>query len=55
MARTAVVPTHYPDSDGLPMAEDDVQRKPMTYAIDALDAHFRDRPDVYVSGNLFLY
>ena len=55
MARTAVVPAHYPDSDGLPMAENDFQRKPMTYAIDALDAHFRDRPDVYVSGNLLLY
>ena len=55
MAHTAVVPTHYPDSDGLPMAESEFQRKPMTYAIDALDAHFRDRPDVYVSGNLLLY
>lgn len=57
MARTAVVPEtiDYPDSDGLPMAENDFQRKTMTYAIDALDAHFRDRPDVYVSGNLLLY
>ena len=57
MARTAVVPEtiDYPDSDGLPMAENDFQRKAMTYAIDALDAHFRDRADVYVSGNLLLY
>ena len=37
------------------MAESDSQRKPMTYAIEALDAHFRDRSDVYVSGNLLLY
>ena len=57
MARTAAVPEtiDYPDTDGLPMAENDFQRKTMTYAIDALDAHFRDRPDVYVSGNLLLY
>ena len=57
MVRTAVVPeaVEYPDSDGLPMAENDFQRKTMTYAIEALDAHFRDRSDVYVSGNLLLY
>lgn len=57
MARTAVISetTDYPASDGLPMAESDAQRKPMTYAIEALDAHFRNRPDVYVSGNLLLY
>ena len=57
VARTVVVPEtiDYPDTDGLPMAENDFQRKAMTYAIDALDAHFRDRPDVYVSGNLLLY
>ena len=45
----------YPDSDGLPMAENDSQRKTMTYAIEALDAHFQNRPDVYVSGNLLLH
>lgn len=45
----------YPDSDGLPMAESDFQRKPLTYAVEALDIYFQDRPDVYVSGNLFLY
>ncbi len=45
----------YPDSDGLPMAENDSQRDIMTYAIEALKNHFRDRPDVYVSGNLLLY
>src|SRR5215470_372727 len=45
----------YPSSDGLPMAETDFQRKPLIYAVEALDAYFRHRPDVYVSGNLFLY
>jgi Uma2 family endonuclease len=51
-------PTHrieYPSSDGLPMAESDFQRKPLTYAVEALDLYFQDRPDVYVSGNLFIY
>ena len=57
MARTAVVPEtiEYPGADGLPMAENDFQLRTMTYAIEALDNHFRIRPDVYVSGNLFLY
>ena len=57
MARGTMIPetVEYPDSDGLPMAENDFQRKTMTYAIDALDAHFRDHPDVYVSGDLLLY
>ena len=57
MARTAVVPEtiEYPESDGLPMAENDFQLRTMTYAIEALDNHFRTRPDVYVSGDLFLY
>ena len=57
MARVTVIPEtiEYPESDGLPTAENDFQRKTMTYAIDALDTHFRNRPDVYVSGDLLLY
>ena len=56
MARTAVAAgIVYPSSDGLPIAESDSQRRTMTYAIEALDAHFGNRPDVFVSGNLFLY
>ena len=46
---------HYPSSDGRPMAESDFQRTPLTYAVDRLRHHFRDRRDVYVSGNLLLY
>lgn len=46
---------HYPDSDGLPMAESDFQREPLTYAVESLRFHFRDRKDVYVSGNMFIY
>ena len=45
----------YPSSDGLPMAESDFQRKPLTYAVEALGLYFQARPDVYVSGNLFIY
>lgn len=46
---------HYPDSDGLPMAESDFQRKPLIYAVEALSVYFQGRDDVYVSGNLFIY
>lgn len=45
----------YPDSDGLPMAESDFQREYLIYAVEALRGYFRDRDDVYVSGNLFIY
>lgn len=46
----------YPESDGEPMAETDVHREQMTDAlIHPLKEHFRDHPDVYVSGNLLLY
>jgi Uma2 family endonuclease len=45
----------YPDSDGRPVAESDFQLVPLIYALDALKAHFQNRPDVYVAGNMFLY
>ncbi|MFM9963764.1 MAG: Uma2 family endonuclease [Planctomycetaceae bacterium] len=48
-------PIEYPDSDGQPMAESDSQRKPLSYAVEALDIFFQDRPDAYVTGNIFLY
>ncbi|HEY7213132.1 MAG TPA: Uma2 family endonuclease [Thermoanaerobaculia bacterium] len=46
---------HYPESDGKPMAETDLHRDEMVDLIKALDRRYRDAPDVYVSGNLFLY
>ena len=57
MASSLLAPARvdYPSSDGQPMAETDHQRTPLTYAVEALRHHFRDRPDVYVSGNLFIY
>jgi Uma2 family endonuclease len=45
----------YPTSDGKPMAETDKHRKLMMYAIEALEAYFADRSDVYVSGNNFVF
>ena len=51
----AAVPIEYPSSDGQPMAENDAQRDAIMYGIAALDRHFKDRPDVYVSGDLLIY
>jgi Uma2 family endonuclease len=45
----------YPSSDGEPMAESDFQRKPLIYTVEALGIYFQNRPDVYVSGDLFIY
>ena len=46
---------YYPESDRVPMAETDTHRKQMMYLLDALEDHFRNDPNVYVAGNLFLY
>jgi Uma2 family endonuclease len=45
----------YPSSDGLPLTESDFQRKPLTYAVEALDIYFQHRAEVYVSGKIFIY
>jgi len=45
----------YPESDGKPMAETDIHRKLMNHLIEMIEYHFRNRSDVYVSGNLLLY
>ncbi len=37
------------------MAETDVHRKQMIYVLDALEEHFEPEPNVYVTGNIFLY
>lgn len=46
---------HYPYDDGQPVAESDFQLNPLIYAVEALRGYFRDREDVYVAGNMFLY
>ena len=45
----------YPCSDGVAMSETDFQAQAVIDARHFLRTHFRDRPEVYVSGNLFVY
>ncbi len=55
---TPVLPAQqvdYPESDGKPIAETDVHRQAIFDTIVTLSDFFRDRPDVYVTGNLLLY
>lgn len=44
-----------PESDGKPMAETDTHRTLMIDLLTALDEHFQNDPQIYVSGNIFLY
>ena len=61
MKRSALAPApapveiDYPTEDGVPMAETDAQGIPLMYAVTGLRDYFRQRPDVYVSGNLLIY
>ena len=45
----------YPSSDGQPMAENEWQLTAMLEALQGLRAHYRDRLDVYVCGDLLIY
>jgi Uma2 family endonuclease len=45
----------YPETDGLPMAENDLQYEWIVTIREGIESVFRDDPDVYVSGNLFWY
>lgn len=57
MTSVEYIPTQieYPDEDGKPMAEGDVQCSYLIYARSALRLYFQTRSDVYVAGNLFIY
>ena len=44
-----------PSSDDEPMADSDAQLWPLTYSIHAIAARFAERPDVYVSGDIFVH
>ncbi len=48
-------PVYYPESDGEPMGETDVHIKQLIYLREALHDHFRNDPNVYVAGNIFVY
>ena len=45
----------YPSADDRPMAESDAQLGAMLYLLTALRIHYRERSDVFVAGDLFLY
>jgi hypothetical protein len=48
-AETAI---HYPESDGQPMAENTGQFRWIVMIKENLEALFRDRPEVFVAGDL---
>ncbi len=45
----------YPESDGKPLGETETHRQEITDAIETLRDYLRERTDVYVGGNMFLY
>ena len=46
---------YYPETDGKPMGETDVHIDALIYLREALKDHFRNAPQVYVTGNILLY
>ncbi len=45
----------YPESDGTPMGETDTHRDVIAALIEMLKDRYRNDPQTYVSGNLFIY
>ena len=45
----------YPESDGKPMAETPKHQQVMIDCMDVMRRHFREVPDVFIGGNMFLY
>lgn len=45
----------YPDSDGKPMSENTKQFDAIVYLKEGFERYFRDRPDVFVAGDLLWY
>ncbi len=45
----------YPDTDGKPMAVSDLHRQILIRTLQVLDAHFEEKPEVYVSGDILMY
>ena len=50
-----VADVDYPYSDGQPLAESEAHLRAILYLVAALYGHFRDRPDVYVGADMFIY
>jgi Uma2 family endonuclease len=55
IARTPEDLLLYPDDDGEPMSDDTIQYRWRCLIVDGLQFLFRDRPDVFVAGNLLWY
>ena len=55
MTSAATRPVVYPDTDGLPMAENTKQFEVIVTIKKNLDLQFRDDPMVFVAGDLFWY
>ena len=45
----------YPHTDGEPMAVSDLHRQSLIWTLQALETHFAQNPNVYVSGDIFVY
>jgi Uma2 family endonuclease len=45
----------YPDSDGKPMAETGIHVEAIIWLYQMLRHHFRDREDIYIAADMFLY
>ena len=45
----------YPESDGKPMAETDLHIRWIIWMRQVLEAHFAQKTDVYISGNIIMY
>jgi len=45
----------YPESDGLPMAENTLQFEWIAKLVGGLEAVFRDNPNIFVAGDLLWY
>ncbi len=45
----------YPETDGKPMAATDLHRDLLIWTIQALETHYAENPDVYVSGDIMMY
>ena len=45
----------YPSEDGKPMAASDYHLRLLIRTLQALDAHFEQNPEVYISGDIMMY
>jgi len=55
MVTTSSIPIVYPESDGLPMADNTVQFEWIVYIKKGLDWLFSDSPDVFIASHLLWY